>query len=198
MRALAAFAILTFVFTADAAPKKKKHVPSAVVLVVDTSGSMQGNKLESVKEGIKVVAETVDPADQVAVIQFDSAAKVVVPLAAIGNKKAFADKITAITSGGGTAFTPALQAAYDQLHGSKLARKHVIFLSDGEAASEGVAAIVKKLSDEHVTITAIGVAGADRNLLQAISEGGNGRLYMVEDLGAVPKIFMKEIKEATP
>src|SRR5262249_6301046 len=35
-----------------------------------------------------------------------------------------------------------------------------------------------------------------RTLLQQIAEQGEGRLYMVEDIGALPKIFMKETQEA--
>jgi Ca-activated chloride channel homolog len=40
------------------------------------------------------------------------------------------------------------------------------------------------------------VQGADRGMLQMISEAGEGRLYMVEDIGALPRIFMKETQEA--
>ena len=47
-----------------------------------------------------------------------------------------------------------------------------------------------------ITVSAVGVQGADKNLLQMIAENGNGRLYMVEDIGALPKIFMKETQEA--
>jgi hypothetical protein len=40
------------------------------------------------------------------------------------------------------------------------------------------------------------VQGADRNLLSMIADAGEGRLYMVEDIGALPKIFMQETQEA--
>jgi len=45
-------------------------------------------------------------------------------------------------------------------------------------------------------VSCVGVQGADRNMLSMIADAGDGRLYMVEDIGALPKIFMKETQEA--
>ena len=47
-----------------------------------------------------------------------------------------------------------------------------------------------------ITVSCVGVQGADRNMLAMIAEAGDGRLYMVEDIGSLPKIFMKETQEA--
>jgi hypothetical protein len=47
-----------------------------------------------------------------------------------------------------------------------------------------------------ITVTAVGVTGADRNLLSLIADNGDGRLYMTDDIGALPRIFMKETTEA--
>jgi hypothetical protein len=47
-----------------------------------------------------------------------------------------------------------------------------------------------------ITVSAVGVSGADRNLLSMIADNGDGRLYMTDDIGALPRIFMKETTEA--
>jgi hypothetical protein len=47
-----------------------------------------------------------------------------------------------------------------------------------------------------ITVSCVGVQGADRSMLSMIADAGDGRLYMVEDIGALPKIFMKETQEA--
>src|SRR5262249_57594341 len=49
---------------------------------------------------------------------------------------------------------------------------------------------------KRITGPCVGVHGADRSLLSMIADAGDGRLYMVEDIGALPKIFMKETQEA--
>ena len=68
----------------------------------------------------------------------------------------------------------------------------MVLLSDGEADTEGIEELVKAMRTAKITTTAIGIPGADRNLLNVIG----ARLYMVEDLGALPKIFLKEVREA--
>jgi uncharacterized protein with von Willebrand factor type A (vWA) domain len=165
-------------------------------LLIDTSGSMQGAKLDAAKEAARVAIEVLAPADQVAIISFDSEAKVEIALQPAANKKQIAKDVAKLAAGGGTAFLPALQAAEKVLHGSKLVSKHVILLTDGESPSDGVAELVKTMHEAKITVTAVGLGGADRTILSTISEEGAGRLYMVEDIGALPRIFMKEIGEA--
>ncbi|MEO1404116.1 MAG: VWA domain-containing protein [Cyanobacteria bacterium J06635_1] len=46
--------------------------PSLVVVVVDSSGSMEGNKLPAVQNTLKTYVENLGPKDQIALIDFDS------------------------------------------------------------------------------------------------------------------------------
>ncbi len=186
--------LIALASVADATPKK--HAPGALVLLIDRSGSMQGPKLDTAKDAALVAIEGLAPTDQVAIISFDSEAKVEIPLQSAANKKQIAKDLAKLDAGGGTAFLPALQAAEAVLHDSKLATKHVILFTDGESPSDGVADLAKKMHAAKITISAVGVAGADRTLLSMIADEGNGRLYMVEDIGSLPKIFLKEIESA--
>ena len=47
-----------------------------------------------------------------------------------------------------------------------------------------------------ITVSTVGVAGADRNFLAMIADAGDGRLYLVDDVAALPKIFAKEVAAA--
>jgi uncharacterized protein with von Willebrand factor type A (vWA) domain len=186
--------VVVLVGVADA---RTKRVPTAVVLLVDRSGSMQGPKLDSAKEAARVAVETLQQGDEISIITFDSDAQVVVPMAVPKDKKPVSDAIGQIVSGGGTSFAPALRAAKEQLAHATAANRLVLLMTDGESPSDGVVDLVDSLDAGGATVSAIGVQGADRVLLQEISTRGHGRLYMVEDLGALPKIFMKEILEAS-
>src|SRR6185436_5762491 len=66
----------------------------------------------------------------------------------------------------------------------------------GEAPHDGIMELVSDMRASRITVSAVGVQGADRGLLSMIADAGEGRLYMVEDIGALPKIFMKETQEA--
>jgi len=104
--------------------------------------------------------------------------------------------IARLQSGGGTNIFPGLKEAFEVLQGINAKVKHVILMTDGEAPSDGIAELVQDMRASRITVSCVGVQGADRSLLSMIADGGDGRLYMVEDIGALPKIFMKETQEA--
>jgi len=157
---------------------------------------MQGPKLDTAKQATRDVVESLDPADEVGVIAFDSEATVVVPLQRASNRTKIEAAIKDVTAGGGTNILPALKGALTALRGSKLKLKHILLLTDGEAPYDGIPELLKDVEYDHITISTIGVQGADRNLLALISDAGGGRLYMVEEVGSLPKLFLKELKAA--
>ena len=143
-----------------------------------------------------VMLEVLRPTDIVSIVVFDSEASVLVSPTPVRDKKAISEKINELTSGGGTNIFPGLKESMELLAKVKASKKHVILLSDGEAPSEGITELVTAMHDAKITTSAVGISGADRNLLSQIADAGQGRLYMVDDLGALPKIFMKEVREA--
>ena len=168
----------------------------AVVLVIDRSGSMQGPKLEAAKESARATAEVLSPNDYIAVVAFDSEAQIYVHPTRAQNKMRISNDIARLQSGGGTNIFPGLKDAFEILQGINAKVKHVILMTDGEAPSDGIAELVQDMRASRITVSCVGVQGADRNLLSMIADAGDGRLYMVEDIGALPKIFMKETQEA--
>ncbi|MBL9019236.1 MAG: VWA domain-containing protein [Myxococcales bacterium] len=164
----------------------------AVVLVIDRSGSMSGPKLEAAKEAARTVAETLAPDDLLGVIAFDSESQVHVDAQRAANRAKIAAAISRIQAGGGTNIYPGLLDAFRVLQGLDSTRKMVVLLSDGGAPWDGIAALVQDMRSARITVSAVGLQGADRNLLSMIAEAGAGRLYMVEDIGSLPRIFMKE------
>ncbi len=168
----------------------------AVVLVIDRSGSMQGPKLEAAKESARATAEVLSPNDYIAVVAFDSEAQIYVHPTRAQNKMRISNDIARLQSGGGTNIFPGLKDAFEILQGINAKVKHVILMTDGEAPSDGIAELVQDMRASRITVSCVGVQGADRNMLSMIADAGDGRLYMVEDIGSLPKIFMKETQEA--
>jgi Mg-chelatase subunit ChlD len=181
-----------------AAPKPvaKAREPGALVLVIDRSGSMQGPKLEAVKQAAKSVISAMHPDDTIAIVGFDSEATVFVQPTKSSNRLQINKDIDKLTSGGGTNIFPGLKEAAGMLKPLKVVKKHVILLSDGEAPNQGIAELVKEMRKDSVTISTVAVEGADDKMLESISKDGGGRFLKVTDIKTLSQVYVKEVGEA--
>ncbi len=165
----------------------------AVVFAIDRSYSMQGAKLEMAKEAARAGVETLDPESYVAVVAYDTEGQIFVRPQQAGNRMRISSEISRLTAGGGSNTYTGLKEAYEVLKDIDATQKHVVVLSDGDARADGIPDVLKEMRAANITVSAVGVQGADRNVLMMIADQGAGRLYMVEDIGRLPQIVVREI-----
>jgi Ca-activated chloride channel homolog len=183
--------------TAHAAPKKKKaREPSALVLVIDRSGSMVGPKLDAAKQAAIASISSLHRNDQVAVIAFNTEAHTFAALQRSANRKQIAKEVERILGAGGTHINPGLEAAFAALRDLKARTKHVIVLSDGEAPHDGLRELIANMRTAKITVSTVAIPGADLSLLDMISDEGGGRTYRVTDLRKLTQVFVTETKLA--
>lgn len=163
-----------------------------MMLVIDKSGSMGGQKIELAKDAARAAVELLDKDDQVGVIAFDGSAFQVSPFETLSDKTTVLDRIAAIEAGGGTNLYPALVDSFQALKQSTARLKHVIALSDGYSVPAEFESLIGEMATEKITVSTVGVADADPELLQMIARVGRGRYYFTNDPSSVPQIFAKE------
>lgn len=184
-------------------PEKMIVASAAVVIVMDTSGSMglrvlggSRTQQEIANEGAAVAIRSLDKTDLVGVIQFDNDASTVVPLSKNEDPEANAQAVLRLGPGGGTNLPPALRLAWDQMKGGTAQVRHVIVLSDGRSQnSEQVPFIAEQMLKEGIKVSAIAVGDmADVDGLRDLARKGGGTFYRVTDPNLLPRLFLKAVQ----
>jgi Ca-activated chloride channel family protein len=104
-----------------------------VCLVLDRSTSMQGERMDTVKNTAIEVVRQLRPGDILSIVTFSDRAEVIVPADRRLDRAAIETKIQMIQSGGATEIFRGLEAGYLEIrenHNKKLIN-HIILLTDG-------------------------------------------------------------------
>src|SRR5207244_13658481 len=97
--------------------KKEKPDSVAMIIVLDKSGSMGGQKIEMTKEAAKAPLALLKDTDSFGVVAFDYNFYWPVKFQPINNRAAMTQAIRTIIAGGETNIYPARRKAYIQLGG---------------------------------------------------------------------------------
>ena len=111
--------------------------PGIVTFVVDTSGSMMGDKINQARDGLSRALENMARNNQVGLVTFNDGVNTRIPVAPLAqNRFAIADAIYDVRAGGETALYDAIRAGIemtDAAEGEKTAIRAVVVLTDGRA-----------------------------------------------------------------
>ncbi len=166
---------------------------TALVLVIDRSGSMDGEKLAMAREAAVRTAQLLSSLDLLGVLSFEGMNQWVVPLARNSNKNAAIAKIKNISCGGGTNMYPALEEAYKALMGANANVRHMIVLTDGQSMPGDFEQIARQCAQSKVTISTVGLGSdLDTALLTMLAKTAKGRFYPVTDTQKLPRVFVRE------
>jgi Ca-activated chloride channel family protein len=161
-------------FTMLISPKleaeKKYEVPRDMVLVLDTSGSMRGVKMEQARKAMKYCLDNLGPKDRFAMINFATTVNkyrdnlLDAGADQVAEAKKWAEKLQA---NGGTAIDPALKAALSYRTKDEGRAFTVVFFTDGtptigETNNDKILANVKAANTANTRIFTFGV-GDDVN-----------------------------------
>ena len=176
--------------------------PSQVVLVVDSSGSMSGQKLPAVQNTLRVYIESLGPKERIALIDFDNEIRqpILVDGTPEGQNQGF-QFINNLEAKGGTRLYDAALVAQQWLQQNQQpdSINAVIILTDGEDSGSNsslylLSQELKKTgfeSDKRIAFFTVGYGKAgefDANILQQIAEL-NGGYYRKGDPQSITQLM---------
>lgn len=176
-------------------------VPLNFCLVLDRSGSMQGNKLAAMKDATKRLIDTLTPQDVVAIVLFDDTVQVLTPATVAADKDALKAQVDSIEEAGGTAMSGGMQAAQAELlkHASADRVGALLLLTDGQTwgDEDRCRALAKELGQAGVRITALGL-GAEWNekLLDDLADSTGGSSDYIADPAQITGFFQRALRAA--
>jgi Ca-activated chloride channel family protein len=177
--------------------------PVDLVLVIDCSGSMaDGGKLATVQSALHTLVRRLGPSDRVAIVAYDDAARVELPLTPADCGHGLPDAIARLRPGGFTNLHGGLMLGLDLAAAGERAAR-VLLLTDGIAnrGATDPAAIAADAKARHecsrgrIGITTIGV-GTDvqHELLRGIARQARGQHHFLADACDVEKVFVAELQ----
>jgi Mg-chelatase subunit ChlD len=172
--------------------------PTAVVLVLDKSGSMSGPKIEMARDAARASIRTLRPIDMIGVISFDETFNWVIPLGPAGALEDKASLISQITANGGTKIYQAVESGFEAIVNEKATHKHIILLTDGVSTpgtQEDFPKLERDALAKHVSISTIGVGDyINRDLLDELARKTKGKSHFVDNPESIPQIINAEVK----
>lgn len=182
------------------AAKPAEKLPTNLVFLVDTSGSMQSaDKLPLVKRVLFDTLDVLQPTDTVSIVTYAGFTSVALTPTPVSERAKISAVIESFAAGGSTAGAAGLELAYQQAQVGFLegGLNHVLLCTDGDfnvgpsSTPELVKAIEQKRKSG-ITLTVLGFGQSlNDSMMEAVSNKGNG-VYGVISSAEQADTYVKE------
>lgn len=196
------FVVRLMVSARAEAPREGARRPLNLAVALDRSGSMDGDKLENVKEATRILAARLGAGDHFSLATFDDVVdSVVTPRSMGGGIGPVEAAISGIRSGGCTNLSDGYRLAGDfaKANAAPGTITRVMLLTDGQAnrgevQPDRLGRMAAGMLGGGVSTTTIGV-GSDYNeeLLGRLAEMGGGGTYFIESPDEAHAVFEQEL-----
>lgn len=178
--------------------REERRDPSVgLVIILDTSGSMGGGRIELAKEVARLALQKLQPHDKVGIVEFHGSKRWAAPLQPATNTIEITRAINRLQAGGGTIIYDALEESYYALLNARTRFQHVLVLTDGGVESGPFEALARRMAGAGQTISTVLIGPqANSPFLLSLSQWGRGRFYACPDRFQLPDLQFREPQTA--
>lgn len=179
------------------------RTPMNLCLVIDRSGSMEGQPLEFVKQACTHVVDLLTPNDVLSIVTFEEMVEVLMPPQQVTNKDMVKAGISRLQAGNTTNLYDGISLAMQQvlqfIETNRATRMIVLTDGDPTAGIKDYSALVNhagELRNRGISVTFLGF-GPDYNeeLLAGMAKKAGGNYYFIPQPQLIPEIFRSELEK---
>jgi Ca-activated chloride channel family protein len=189
---------------APAGAARAARVPTDLVVVLDRSGSMMGEKMEHARAAVRALVGALGTGDRFALVAYSDHAWPAIPLTSAADRTTWPATIEAITADGGTNLSGGLDLALAMVDGARREGRvpRVVLISDGlanqgDASREGLVARAARAARGEYALSTVGVgADFDEGLMAALADAGTGNFHFLAGAAGLDAILAAEFATA--
>jgi Ca-activated chloride channel family protein len=173
--------------------------PLNLAMVLDKSGSMEGEKIVNLRKAAKNVIGLLDDEDYVSITAFSDRVFKIAPSQAAADKASLTAVIDSIRDGGGTAMSGGMQQGLKELEKqiSPDRVNRMLLLTDGQTFGDEDEChkLGAEMGSKEIVIQALGL-GEDWNedLLDEVAEASGGKADFIETPDAIADYFQEAVQ----
>jgi len=178
-----------------------RTMPANFGLVLDRSGSMDGEKMENLKEAAGYVVDHLNENDLVSVTVFDDQVETIIPNQPLKDREEVKSRLGSVIPRGGTQISDGLKAGLAEAWKgfSKDRVNRILLLTDGQTWDDEAAclALADEAGSKGIAVTSIGIGEEwNEKLLLQLAERSHGNSHWIQNPIAILDAFRQEVEGA--
>lgn len=182
--------------------EQKQKPKTNLVFLLDVSGSMEApDKLPLLKNSLKMLLDTLQPEDTIAIAVYAGAAGTVLEPTKASDKAKIIAALDQLSAGGSTAGAEGINLAYQlaESNFNKDAVNRVILATDGDfnvgiTSEDELKDFVERKREKGIFLSVLGFGQGNYNdqMMQALAQNGNGTAAYIDNLNEARKVLVEE------
>jgi len=184
-------------------PNPKERLPVNVAIVIDKSGSMQGEKIAQARRAAIQAVDRLRDSDIVSIVTYDSSVEVLCPATKASDRQRIKEQIKTIQAGGNTALFAGVSKGASEIRKFLDDKRvnRVVLLSDGLAnvgpdTPSELEELGESLIKEGISVSTMGLGlGYNEDLMSRLALASSGNHVFIEEAENLVEVFQNEFDD---